>query len=250
MSEVRVIAETDELLAFDKPAGLIVHSDGRTQEPSLAEWIAERYPALAGVGEPWVSPQGEVVHVNGLAHRLDRATSGVIIAAKNDAAFKLLRQEFKERRVEKGYRAFVYGHSIADSGRIVAEIARSNESPKKWYARPTTADDKRAAITEWLVLDRLDDPKTGESASLLNLRPLTGRTHQIRVHLASVGHPVIGDHLYAGGRPVLLGFTRPALHAHSISFEMNGKRRDFVAPLPDDFHTALLTASQAVASLR
>lgn len=228
-----IIAETDELLAVSKPAGLIVHSDGRTEESSLAEWLIERYPFLENIGEPWVSPQGERVRIAGLVHRLDRTTSGVLLAAKTPEMFAYLKGEFKARRVEKTYRALVYGHVEADSGRIVAEIMRSSEPPKRWYARPCEENDIRAAITDWQVLKRLEIG--GEPISYLELSPKTGRTHQLRVHLASIGHPIVADHVYAPER-ARLGFERPMLHAYSISVVLpNGKRRDFLAPLPDDF---------------
>lgn len=231
--EPRIIAETNEIIAVDKPAGLIVHSDGRTVEPSLAEWLIKKNPQLADVGEPWVSPQGERVPVAGIVHRLDRTTSGVVLVAKTPALFAYLKNEFRERRVDKKYLAFVYGHMKEDSGRIVAEIMRSSEPPKRWYARPCDESDVRAAITEWHVLKRFE--ADGEPVSYLELSPKTGRTHQLRVHLASIGHPVVADHLYAPECQPLLNFTRPALHAQSISLIVNGRRETFSAPLPSDF---------------
>lgn len=224
-----VLHETEDLLVVNKPAGLIVHSDGRTEEPSLAEWLLERYPALAGVGEPWVSPQGESIAVAGMVHRLDRTTSGVIIVAKTPEVYAALKEEFKARRVEKVYRAYVYGQMEEKEGTIIAEIMRSSTPPKRWYARPCQATDVRAAITEWRLLKQLDE------AAYLEIRPKTGRTHQIRVHLASVGHPIVADHLYAPELPPVLGFKRPALHAYSISLTIHGEKQTFTAPLPPDF---------------
>ena len=234
-------------MALDKPAGLIVHSDGRTQEPSLAQWLLREYPALERVGEPWISPQGERVLLPGIVHRLDRTTSGVIIVAKTPEMYAYLKNEFKERRVEKVYRAFVYGHMETAQGKIVAEIMRTKKLPRKWYARACEETDNRAAITEWSLIKHLADPNTGEPASYVEVRPLTGRTHQIRVHFASIGHPIVADHLYRGDRAsseeVLrpagrMCFARPALHAYSISLVLKGKKETFVAPLPDDFNIA------------
>lgn len=223
-----VITSTDTVLVLHKPAGLITHSDGRTKEPSLAEWVAEHYPALAEVGEPWISPQGEHVRVCGLVHRLDRATSGVILAAKTNAAFEHLKRAFKERRVEKHYCALVHGHVQADTGTIVAEIARSGEVPKRWYAKPTVPQDKRAAITHWRVLAR-HVAEIGGPTTCVDLQPETGRTHQLRVHLASIGHPIAGDQLYAPDRPALPDLDRLALHAYSVTVD----DMTFVAPLPE-----------------
>ena len=241
----RIIAETDEILVVDKPAGLIVHSDGRTIEPSLADWVAKEYPALSGAGRPstgaghgsvgvWVSPQGERVQLNGIVHRLDRTTGGVVLVAKTEEMFAYLKNEFKERRVEKTYRAIVHGHMESESGKIVAEIMRSSEPPRRWYARPCEESENRAAITEWRLLKKLEDKDTGEAVSYVEVQPKTGRTHQIRVHFASIGHPLVGDRLYSE-RPPLLGFKRPALHAYSILFTLNGKKAMFTAPLPPDF---------------
>ncbi|MEN9412936.1 MAG: ribosomal large subunit pseudouridine synthase rRNA synthase [Candidatus Parcubacteria bacterium] len=236
----RTVAETPEYIVLDKPAGLIVHSDGRTVEPSVAEWLAAQYPDTCAVGEPWVSPQGEVVRVCGLVHRLDRTTSGVLVAARTAALYTHLKHEFKARRVEKVYRAIVHGHVQDETGRIVAEIARSSAAPKRWYAKPCDESYVRAAITEWRVLVR-GESREGEPYSYLELVPKTGRTHQIRVHLSSIGHPIVGDHLYAPERAPILGFTRSALHAFSVAFVLpSGERVLYEAPLPTDFHDATL----------
>jgi len=232
-----VLVETNDLLVIHKQAGLIVHSDGRTVEPSVAEWIAEHYPAMREVGEPWVSPQGEKVRVCGLVHRLDRTTSGVLVAAKTNEMFAYLRGEFKERRVEKKYHALVYGEMEKNYGCVVAEIVRTSEKPRRWAARPCEENDIRAAITEWKVLKVLESES--DPVSYLELFPKTGRTHQLRVHLASIGHPIVADHLYAPDKPALLGFTRPALHAAAISFVLHGETMIFEAPPPDDFRDTI-----------
>jgi 23S rRNA pseudouridine1911/1915/1917 synthase len=225
----RIIEENELLIAIDKPAGLIVHRDGRTYEPSLAEWIGEKFPKLRGIGE-WISPQGEHIALNGLVHRLDRTTSGVVLAAKTQDMFDYLKQEFKERRVEKKYLAWVYG-KMSDEGTICAEIMRSTTTPKRWYAEARESTNPRVAITSWRVVESLDD------ATLLEVIPKTGRTHQIRVHLASIDHPIVGDHLYASDFAPILGFTRPALHAASISLILPYPAT-YEAQLPQDFVNA------------
>ncbi len=236
---VRIIEEREDLLVIDKPAGLIVHSDGRTQEPSLAEWIAERYPAQRDIGE-WISPQGERVPLAGIAHRLDRSTSGVMLVAKTKGMYDYLKEEFKARRIEKIYCAYVYGHMEEKEGTIVAEIMRSSTPPRRWYARPCELDDKRAAITEWKLIENIG--AGDEAAAYLELYLKTGRTHQIRVHMASIGHAVVADSLYAPDKPAILGFTRPALHAHQITLTLpDGQTPVFQAPPPPDFQNASKT---------
>lgn len=238
--EIPILYEDADVVVIDKPAGLIVHSDGRTFEPSVADWVLARYPAAANVGEPWTSPQGEVVARPGIVHRLDRDTSGVLIIAKTSEAHAFLKRQFQERSTEKTYRAFVYGQPIKDAGIIEAEIVRVRSMPPRWgVAREGEEKKHRAAVTAWRVLARGADPETGGEASLLEIVPKTGRTHQIRVHLKHLNHPVICDPLYAKGRPCLLGFSRTALHARSLSITLpSGERPAFEAPFPEDFERA------------
>ncbi len=236
-----VIYEDDDVLVVNKPAGLIVHSDGRTEEPSVAEWVLAQYPALASVGEPWESPQGQKIARPGIVHRLDRDTSGVMILAKTSEAYAFLKEQFQDRTTEKTYRAFVYGHPARDRGTIEAEIVRIRAVPPRWgVAREGEGRKQRAAVTEWRVLARGQDPETLEKVSLMEASPKTGRTHQIRVHFKHLGYPVICDKLYASGRPALLGFSRQALHAFSLSITLpSGVRHSFTAPFPSDFTAAL-----------
>ncbi len=229
-----MLTESEYCIVVNKPAGLIVHSDGRTEESSVAEWVLEKWPQLKDVGERWLSPQGETILRPGLVQRLDRTTSGVMIIAKTQSAWEYFRAEFKARRVDKVYRAFVYGNLAEEKGRIVAEIKRTTEVPRRWQARDCAEDDRRAAITDWWVL------KNGTEAAFIEARPKTGRTHQIRVHTAHIGHPIVADHLYASDRKPILNFNRPALHAYEIKFMLpDGKRVSYAAPMPEDFEHAL-----------
>lgn len=235
----RVIYEDGDVLVIDKPAGLIVHSDGRTVEDSITSWITRNYPALEGVGEAWVSPQGETIERPGIVHRLDRTTSGVMIIAKTPSAHAFLKKQFQDRAVSKEYRAFVYGHPKKDSGVIETEIVRIRSIPPRWGVQMGEQRKGRAAVTEWQVLKRGTDKETREKVSLLAARPKTGRTHQIRVHLQSIHHPIVCDPLYAKGKVCLLGFTRSALHALTLSLTVpSGEKKTFEAPLPLDFEHA------------
>lgn len=222
--EPHIIEENEWLIAIDKPAGLIVHSDGRTEEPTLVDWLLERWPLLVDVGEPWLSPQGETIPRPGIVHRLDRTTSGVMLVAKTAEAWEYLRAEFKARRVEKKYLALVHG-ALTGEGRISAEIDKGG-TPKKWFAKDCPPDSKRAAITDWRSLD------AREVTTLVEAMPKTGRTHQLRVHFAHIGHPIVGDPLYASGMPDRFG--RVMLHAHTIALSLpSGERGTFVSPPSD-----------------
>ncbi len=235
--EPRIVYEDDAVLVVDKPAGVIVHSDGRTEEPSLADWVAERYPAMRTVGEPWLSPQGLTVPRPGIVHRLDRTTSGVMILAKTPEAYALLKKQFQDRTVKKEYIALVYGHPTEDEGVIEAEIRRTRTTPPRWTAEPGRQK-KRAAVTEWQVEKR--GTTQGEPVTLLSVVPRTGRTHQIRVHLKFMGHAVVCDHLYAPGKPCPPGLSRPALHAKMLTINLpSGERKTFEAPLPPDMAFAI-----------
>lgn len=241
MSDPRIIYEDDDVLVINKPAGLIVHSDGRTAEPSVAEWVVQHYPSVAGVGEPWISPQGETIDRPGIVHRLDRTTSGVMVVAKTQSAYAFLKDAFQKRTVSKEYLAYVYGEMKEDRGVIDAEIERVRSTPPRWGVVRGGGNPGRAAVTGWEVVKRGTDTETGEKVSLITARPKTGRTHQIRVHLQSIHHPIIADALYAKGKPHLLGFERPALHAYRLSLALpSGEERMFEAPLPSDFEHAMV----------
>jgi 23S rRNA pseudouridine1911/1915/1917 synthase len=237
--EPEILYEDEAVLVINKPAGLIVHSDGRTVEPSVAEWAVARYPAMRGVGEPWTSPQGEVIDRPGIVHRLDRTTSGVMILAKTQSAYEFLKKQFQDRTTEKVYRAYVYGHPKKDKGTIEAEISRLRSTPPRWSATIKGGQNKkRAAITDWRVVKRGTTPE-GERVSIMEARPKTGRTHQIRVHLKALGYPIICDPLYAPTKECLLGLGRVALHAAELNIDLpDGGRRTFVAPVPADMSRA------------
>lgn len=233
-----IVHEDSDVVVINKPPGLIVHSDGRTAEPTVADWAVATFPEMKGVGEPWESPQGEVIDRPGIVHRLDRTTSGVMILAKTKEAHALLKEQFQSRSTEKEYRAFVYGHPKEDAGLIEKEIVRIKSSPPRWGVAFKDDNKKRVAVTEWRVLKRGD--AGGVPASYLSISPKTGRTHQIRVHMKAMNHSIVADHLYAGKQPSILGFTRPALHAHQLSITLpSGERKTFEAPLPADFEEAL-----------
>lgn len=233
LDEIKIIYEDKNILALNKPAGLIVHSDGRTEEKTLADWLIEKYPEIKNVGEPW---QKETVTIPrpGIVHRLDRETSGAIIVAKNQETFLFLKKQFQERKIVKKYRAFVYGKLKETEGVIERPIGKSTQDFRLWSAQRGARGEMREAVTEYKVID------SNENFSLVEAMPKTGRTHQIRVHFKAISHPVVCDRLYAPGRECALGFERLALHSFQIGFEKEiGNFIEIEAPYPADFKKAL-----------
>ncbi|MBX4198315.1 RluA family pseudouridine synthase [Candidatus Parcubacteria bacterium] len=230
-----ILYEDKNCLVINKPAGLVVHADGRTKEKTLVDWLLEKYPDIKEIGEPWVTPQGEIIHRPGIVHRLDRDTSGVLVIAKNQKSFEHLKKQFQNRETEKIYNAFVYGEVKEEDGIINRAIGKSNKDFRMWSAQRGARGELRDAITEFKVLER------GKGFSFLELKPKTGRTHQIRVHLKAINFPVVNDSLYAPKREAALGFHRLALHARSLAFTgLDGKKIKVEAPLPEDFEQALI----------
>lgn len=258
-----VIYEDENVIVLNKPAGLVVHSDGRTVEPTLVDWLLKHAPEIAGVGEPieLKNNSGTVIDRPGIVHRLDRETSGVMVVAKNNEAYLFLKEQFQDRETAKTYRAFVWGRMAKPEGRIDLPLTKSKSHFRRWSAGLDTKGESREAVTDYKVLaqggEHKDGVKSHEQTGMayLELYPRTGRTHQIRVHLKAISHPIVGDNLYAPAKPYALGFERVALHACSLVIDLprkkdaprrNGtERRKFEAPLPPDF----VFAEQALAKL-
>ncbi len=229
-----ILYKDKHLFVVNKPAGLMVHSDGRTKEKTLADILVEEYPDIKEVGEPWTTPAGEKIYRPGIVHRLDRDTSGVLIIARDQEMFLFLKEQFKERNIKKKYHAFVYGNIKEDEGTINKPIGKSRKDFRQWSAQPGNRGIQREAITEFKVLGR------GGEYTYIELSPKTGRTHQLRVHLKATHHPIVCDKLYASNRPCMLGFSRLALHARYIAFpDPKGKIITVEAPLTEDFQIAL-----------
>ena len=208
------------MAAMDKPAGMVVHAGAGVHAGTLVNALLHRFATLSAMGGP-LRP--------GIVHRLDRYTSGVVLVAKNDAAHRRLAAQFASRQVEKTYLALVHGRVESDGGRIERPIARDPVRRIRMTARLASG---RAAWTEYRVTRRF------ERFTLLEVRIGTGRTHQIRVHLSSIGHPVAGDTLY--GAPARVDGMPPLgryfLHAHRIRFHQpsTGQEIAIEAPLPPE----------------
>ena len=228
-----ILFEDTDVCIINKPAGLIVHGDGRSDEYSVATWVLETFPDMQGIGEPWERPDGVRIERPGIVHRLDKDTSGIMVLAKHQESFGALKEAFSERAVEKTYRAYVYGTLKDDRGLIDKPIGKSKSDFRRWSAQPGSRGTLRDAQTHWVVLSRFE---TQEGAfTYLELSPKTGRTHQLRVHLKAIHHPIVCDALYAPKQPCVLGFSRLALHAYSLRFTLFGTVYAHEAPLPVDF---------------
>jgi len=228
-----VLYEDDDLLVLDKPAGMVVHPGSGVRQGTLVH-------ALLGRGETWSTIGGE--HRPGIVHRLDRGTSGVMVVARTDAAHRALSAQFKDREVEKVYTALVWRSPAADRFDVDLPLGRDSKLRRRMSARTRKP---RSASTRFTVLERL----TG--FTLLEARPRTGRTHQIRAHLKSRNLPIVGDREYGGDRwkslpegevkDLLHAFGRLALHARRLAFvhPARGVEMSFEAPVPPEIERLL-----------
>jgi len=218
-----IIYEDVDIIVVNKPSGMIVYPDGKHDYPALSTWLDKKY-AEGNL------PDGKAgFH---FVHRIDRETSGVLVVAKNEKAHEFLKEQFKEREVQKTYRAFVHGSITAERGIIDKPIGSARGG-----LGPRSAKLPHGTVREALTLYRTIG--SGHGATYVEVFPKTGRTHQIRVHFSAIGHPILHDGMYGPGREQLLGFTRLALHALSIRITLpSGLEKTFTAPLPPDFIAA------------
>jgi 23S rRNA pseudouridine1911/1915/1917 synthase len=225
MDTPRVIAETPDFLVIEKPEGLLVHPGPHSgDEATLTAWLLPRYPEIRVVGDaPETRP--------GIVHRLDRGTSGVMLVARTRQAFADLKELFQSREMKKEYRALVHGVMHPAEGRIDRAIGIKPHTTKRSVFSTQMS---KPAVTRYETVEQL--------AAIAHVAafPETGRTHQIRVHFSSLGHPVLGDTLYAPKRkdPAV---TRLMLHAHRISFTYRGVENTFTSDVPEAFETVLHT---------
>ncbi|HEX2849414.1 MAG TPA: RluA family pseudouridine synthase [Acidimicrobiales bacterium] len=222
--ELAVVAADGAVIVVDKPPGLVVHPGAGHEGDTLVNALLARFPEIAAVGDP---------DRPGIVHRLDAGTSGLLVVARTQAAYDALVAQLGARSVDRRYLALVLGSVEAPSGLVDAPIGRSSGDP----TRMAVAAGGREARTRYEVLERFGDPIP---STYLECRLETGRTHQIRVHLAAIGHPVVGDARYGGDRPAI-ALRRPFLHAHLLAFvhPVTGRRVEYTSPLPDDLRLVL-----------
>lgn len=232
MDTLKILFEDGDIVAIDKPAGIAVHPDGRREEKCVTDFLLEKFPEIKNVGEPMINSLGKEISRPGIVHRIDKETSGVLLVAKTSEAYTHLKSQFKNREIKKTYHAFVYGSLNEERGVIDKPIGRIAGSVTR-LGVSNLRGETREAVTKYKVLLR------NREASFLEVWPLTGRTHQIRVHLKSIHHAIICDPLYAPKGKKMLGFNRLALHASKIIFkDLTGKEREIEAPWPLDFKNA------------
>lgn len=223
-----VVFEDDDLIVIDKPAGMVVHPAAGNPDGTLVNALlhhcAGRLSGIGGVARP------------GIVHRIDKDTSGLLVVAKSDVAHEGLSAQFADHSIERRYLAVCAGHPAPPDGTVTARLGRSDSDRKKMAVLPDTSSRGKHAVTHYRTLERLDH------CALIECRLETGRTHQVRVHCASIGHPLVGDPVYGRTpkalRPLLLqlGFARQALHAASLGFRhpVTGEWLQFTAELPAD----------------
>ncbi|OGG48759.1 hypothetical protein A3G63_02300 [Candidatus Kaiserbacteria bacterium RIFCSPLOWO2_12_FULL_52_8] len=231
--DLSILYEDADVVAINKPAGLITHTDGRTKEATAEDWFNEKYNG--GRATPERSGDGYV-------HRLDRDTSGVLVFAKNPVAYEFLRKAFHDREVKKTYLAFVYGVPKEKKGVIDFDIGRSRRDFRLRSAQPKAKGRLREALTRYEVLGEVEGLPAGRQGyALLKMNPETGRTHQIRVHLKAIHHPIVGDPLYSPNHAPALGITRLGLHAYKLDLPLpSGNHTEIIAPVPPDLDPAFL----------
>ena len=239
---LEILFEDEHMLVLNKPAGLVAH-------PAPGHWSGTLVNALLHhlqkeKGTDLFLGKNKSVPFSGiggrerpgLVHRLDKGTSGVMVIAKTDAAHQGLSRQFKAHTIRRVYLALIKGVVKGKMGRVELAIGRDTKNRKKFSARTTSPRD---AVTEFQVVERFGAKQSGDEVTLVEVQPQTGRTHQIRVHLASLGHPVLGDEVYGGRRVCVFGdlaIERPMLHAHTLGFThpATGKSLEYTVPPPAD----------------
>ena len=223
--DVDVVYVDENVIVVNKPAGMVVHPGAGNAQDTLVNAILHRWPEIAQVGE---------AERPGIVHRLDKDTSGVLILARNETAYNWLVRQFKSRKTKKTYLALVDGQPPTPAGRVEAAIGRDEKNRQRMAV--VYGDKGKNAITEYHTLETYADH------TLLEVQPLTGRTHQIRVHMAFLGCPVTGDRIY-GRRKKSIEIPRFFLHAHKLAIKLPGEEEptEFYAPLAADLKEILTT---------
>lgn len=222
-TDIDVVFSSHDIVILNKPSGLLMHATHKKEKDTVASWVAERYPECVSIGD-----EGR----GGIVHRLDKDTSGLVVIARTQEAYDMLKRLFAERKIQKKYYALVWGVPRQEYGVIEKDIAAykgKRRTVEPWSQKESAV--VRDAITEWRRIMNLDT-----RYALLDVAPKTGRMHQIRVHLASIGHPVVCDTLYAKKKVCPKELGRLFLHAYHLCIPYEKNTIDIAIPLADDLH--------------
>jgi len=227
--EFNIVYKDENILVIDKPAGITVFPEKPTSEKTLIDYLLERFPELKNVGTPLRY---------GIVHRLDKDTSGILLIARNNKTLEFLQKQFQTEKVVKKYLALIVGNLKNEKGTIETLISRSPKDRRKqkvYLPHTPEAEGKRKAITKYKVLQKL------KNYDLIEVEPQTGRKHQIRTHLAYLGHPIVGDKLYGfKNQPSLEGLKKQFLHANCLKIKLpNNQIKEFKSELPENLKEIL-----------
>lgn len=226
-----IVHADENIIVVNKPAGVQTHPSEKKENDTLVNGLIKKFPEIKNIGDS--STGLEQFNMRpGIVHRLDRETSGIIVIARNQKTFLELKEKFMSRKIKKTYQAIIYGNfeKYQKSGLIEKPIARSSDYKKQVIAGRKTKTKVRPAITKYKVIKEIP------GFSFLEVKPQTGRMHQIRVHMNSIGHPIVGDKTYkTKGVIPEKGAYRHLLHAKKLEFSLFGKNYTFKAPIPQDF---------------
>jgi 23S rRNA pseudouridine1911/1915/1917 synthase len=225
MIPISIIFENENFIVINKPSGLVVHPFDTSTEETLLDFLHTHSPETFSIKNERVLMDGRTLTLGGLVHKLDRDTSGVLVVAKNEKTFNDLKKQFTEHSVEKKYIARVEGLVQEDSQRIDGPLGRNKKEYKQRVNPTNPRGELRVAITDVQVLARK------ESLTIVQLTPKTGRTHQLRAHMAHIGHPIVGDIAYGSTQES----PRIMLHSEELTFELDGVKHSFKAPVPEGF---------------
>ncbi len=219
-----IIYDDENILILDKPSGMVVHPFDYSTEYTVLDFLHEYYPSMFTINNAITLQDGRTISLGGIVHKLDRETSGVMVIAKTQHIFDELQSQFKNHTTKKKYTALVDGILEKDSFTIDAPLGRSKKDYKQSTNPSNPRGELRSAVTNVHIVKR------NTYTTLVELSPTTGRTHQLRAHMSSINHPIVGDKAYGS----TIDSPRIRLHAQSISFTLNNKDYTFETPVPDD----------------
>ena len=225
MNNIKIIYEDDNILVINKPSGLVVHPYDHSTEYTLVDFLHEHIPESFSIDNNVTLQDKRIISLGGIVHKLDRDTSGVMVIAKTQSTFDSLKEQFRNHTTKKIYVALVEGIIENPIFTIDAPLGRSKKDYKQSTHPENPRGELREAITEVKVLSH------GDAATLVELTPKTGRTHQLRAHMSSINHSIVGDKAYGSN----IDSSRIMLHAKSLDFILEGENKHFEVEVPESF---------------